>query len=202
MTVVLFAALTAVFGVGVLPYLVIQAVGRVLRCWRWSTTWSTTACCARSAPDGRYERTRPEHSWNSNNVASNVLLYHLQRHSDHHANPTRRFQALRHFDEAPQLPTGYAGDDPARAGPAAVAPGHGPAAAGALRRRRDAREHPSAGAPARAAPLRSGADEHVVSRRRHGSCCATGSWTPAARAAGRSRRGREVTMAEIAPPPA
>ncbi len=60
-------------------------------------------------PDGRYELTRPEHSWNSNNVASNVLLYHLQRHSDHHANPTRRFQALRHFDEAPQLPTGYAG---------------------------------------------------------------------------------------------
>jgi len=38
-----------------------------------------------------------------------VLLYHLQRHSDHHANPTRRFQALRHVDEAPQLPTGYAG---------------------------------------------------------------------------------------------
>ena len=59
--------------------------------------------------DGRYERTRPEHSWNSNNVASNVLLYHLQRHSDHHANPMRRYQALRHFDEAPQLPTGYAG---------------------------------------------------------------------------------------------
>ncbi len=59
--------------------------------------------------DGRYERTAPEHSWNSNSVASNVLLYHLQRHSDHHANPIRRYQALRHFDEAPQLPTGYAG---------------------------------------------------------------------------------------------
>jgi alkane 1-monooxygenase len=38
-----------------------------------------------------------------------VLLYHLQRHSDHHANPIRRYQALRHVDEAPQLPTGYAG---------------------------------------------------------------------------------------------
>jgi alkane 1-monooxygenase len=38
-----------------------------------------------------------------------VLLYHLQRHSDHHANPTRRYQALRHVEEAPQLPTGYAG---------------------------------------------------------------------------------------------
>jgi alkane 1-monooxygenase len=37
------------------------------------------------------------------------MLYHLQRHSDHHANPLRRYQALRHDDEAPQLPTGYAG---------------------------------------------------------------------------------------------
>jgi alkane 1-monooxygenase len=39
---------------------------------------------------------------------TNLLLYHLQRHSDHHANPTRRYQALRHFDESPQLPSGYA----------------------------------------------------------------------------------------------
>ena len=38
-----------------------------------------------------------------------MLLYHLQRHSDHHANPVRRYQALRHVEEAPQLPTGYAG---------------------------------------------------------------------------------------------
>ncbi len=38
-----------------------------------------------------------------------MLLYHLQRHSDHHANPIRRYQALRHVEEAPQLPTGYAG---------------------------------------------------------------------------------------------
>ncbi len=83
--------------------------------------------------DGRYERTQPEHCWNSNNVASNVLLYHLQRHSDHHANPVRRYQALRHVDEAPQLPTGYCGDDPARRVAPAVAAGDGPAAPGALR---------------------------------------------------------------------
>ena len=51
----------------------------------------------------------PRHSWNSNNIATNGLLYHLQRHSDHHANPTRRYQVLRDFHEAPQLPTGYAG---------------------------------------------------------------------------------------------
>ena len=36
-------------------------------------------------------------------------LFHLQRHSDHHAFPLRRYQVLRHYDESPQLPTGYAG---------------------------------------------------------------------------------------------
>jgi alkane 1-monooxygenase len=107
-TVVLFAGLTAGFGLGVLPYLLIQmAVGfPLLEVVNYLEHYGLLR---QKRPDGRYERTRPEHSWNSNNVASNVLLYHLQRHSDHHANPTRRFQALRHVDEAPQLPTGYAG---------------------------------------------------------------------------------------------
>lgn len=59
--------------------------------------------------DGRYERCAPRHSWNSNHVVSNLLLYQLQRHSDHHAWPARRYQSLRHFEEAPQLPTGYYG---------------------------------------------------------------------------------------------
>lgn len=63
--------------------------------------------CRRRLPDGRYERCRPEHSWNSNHIVTNLLLYHLQRHSDHHANPTRPYQALRHFEDAPQLPSGY-----------------------------------------------------------------------------------------------
>jgi alkane 1-monooxygenase len=56
---------------------------------------------------GRYERVRPTHSWNSSTVIANVLLFHLQRHSDHHANPLRNYQVLRHLDEAPQLPSGY-----------------------------------------------------------------------------------------------
>jgi alkane 1-monooxygenase len=50
----------------------------------------------------------PEHSWNSNHIVTNLVLYQLQRHSDHHAHPTRSFQALRHFEESPQLPSGYA----------------------------------------------------------------------------------------------
>ena len=39
---------------------------------------------------------------------TNIFLYHLQRHSDHHANPTRRYQTLRSIDGAPNLPSGYA----------------------------------------------------------------------------------------------
>lgn len=57
---------------------------------------------------GKYERTSPEHSWNSNYVVTNLVLYQLQRHSDHHAYPARSFQALRHFENSPQLPGGYA----------------------------------------------------------------------------------------------
>ncbi len=108
MTVVLFAALAVAFGPVVLPYLVVQAVigFSLLEVVNYLEHYGLLRG---KREDGRYQRCLPEHSWNSNNVASNVLLYHLQRHSDHHANPTRRYQALRHVDEAPQLPTGYAG---------------------------------------------------------------------------------------------
>jgi alkane 1-monooxygenase len=108
MTVVLYAVLVAVFGVVVLPYLVLQAaVGfSLLEIVNYLEHYGLLR---QRRDDGRYERTLPEHSWNSNNIASNIALYHLQRHSDHHANPTRRYQALRHVEEAPQLPSGYAG---------------------------------------------------------------------------------------------
>jgi alkane 1-monooxygenase len=108
MTAVLFAALAIVFGPVVLPYLLIQAVlgFSLLEVVNYLEHYGLLR---QKREDGRYQRCLPEHSWNSNNVASNVLLYHLQRHSDHHANPTRRYQSLRHVEEAPQLPTGYAG---------------------------------------------------------------------------------------------
>ena len=57
--------------------------------------------------NGQYQRCQPEHSWNSNSLVTNLFLYQLQRHSDHHAHPTRGFQCLRHFDDSPQLPAGY-----------------------------------------------------------------------------------------------
>ena len=59
--------------------------------------------------NGRYEPCAPRHSWNANHIVSNIMQFHLQRHSDHHAHPARPYQVLRHFEGLPQLPTGYPG---------------------------------------------------------------------------------------------
>lgn len=57
---------------------------------------------------GRYEPVSPKHSWNSSRLITNYLLFNLQRHADHHANASRTYPVLRHFDESPQMPQGYA----------------------------------------------------------------------------------------------
>ncbi|MFN4146207.1 MAG: alkane 1-monooxygenase [Runella sp.] len=61
----------------------------------------------REIAPGKYERVNPLHSWNANHIFSNLVLFQLQRHSDHHAYASRPYQVLRHFDESPQLPFGY-----------------------------------------------------------------------------------------------
>lgn len=58
---------------------------------------------------GQYESVKPVHSWNSSNWLTNYFLFNLQRHSDHHFKPGRRYPLLRHYEQSPQLPTGYAG---------------------------------------------------------------------------------------------
>ncbi len=108
LSVVLWVGLVLGFGVEILPFLLIQGViaFSLLEVVNYIEHYGLLR---QKQDDGRYERCRPEHSWNANLVASNVFLYHLQRHSDHHAHPLRRYQVLRHFDDAPNLPTGYAG---------------------------------------------------------------------------------------------
>jgi alkane 1-monooxygenase len=107
MTVVLWATLIALFGVGITPYLLLHAVlaFSLLEAVNYLEHYGLLR---QQLPTGRFERVTPRHSWNNNHLTTNLFLYHLQRHSDHHANPTRRYQALRHFDESPQLPAGYA----------------------------------------------------------------------------------------------
>jgi alkane 1-monooxygenase len=107
MTVLLFAAGAVAFGPGVLLFLIGQGIlgFSMLEIVNYLEHYGLLR--QRNAA-GRYEKVEPVHSWNSDRLSTNVFLYQLQRHSDHHAYPNRRYQVLRSFSEAPQLPAGYA----------------------------------------------------------------------------------------------
>jgi alkane 1-monooxygenase len=107
LTLVLFGVLVVWLGWMALPFLVVQAVyaASMLEVVNYVEHYGLLR---QKDMAGRYVRCEPEHSWNSNHLVGNLLLYQLQRHSDHHAHPSRRYQALRHFANAPQLPAGYA----------------------------------------------------------------------------------------------
>ncbi|BBZ27198.1 alkane 1-monooxygenase [Mycolicibacterium madagascariense] len=107
MSVVLYGTLIAVFGLKLVPYVVISAVFgfTLLETVNYLEHYGLLRAKTES---GRYERCAPQHSWNSDHIVTNLFLYHLQRHSDHHANPTRRYQTLRSMAAAPNLPSGYA----------------------------------------------------------------------------------------------
>jgi alkane 1-monooxygenase len=107
MSLVLFGALLAVFGWQMLPYLLLQAVIGIalLETVNYVEHYGLLRA---SKPNGQYARCSPRDSWNSDRLVTNIFLFHLQRHSDHHANPGRRYQTLRSSKQAPQLPAGYA----------------------------------------------------------------------------------------------
>ncbi len=107
-TVSLWAALALWLGVQILPFLVVASL--------WANFQLTSAnyvehygLLRAEVRPGKYEACQPHHSWNSNHIFSNWAVFHLQRHSDHHAHPLRRYQSLRHFENLPQLPSGYFG---------------------------------------------------------------------------------------------
>jgi alkane 1-monooxygenase len=54
--------------------------------------------------DGRAEPVGVRHSWNSPHPVSSALTVNAPRHSDHHANPSRPYPALRLPEPAPMLP--------------------------------------------------------------------------------------------------
>ena len=59
-----------------------------------------------TGPDS-YERVKPEHSWNAEQILGRIILFELTRHLDHHYLSSRKYQILRHTDNSPQLPSGY-----------------------------------------------------------------------------------------------
>lgn len=106
-TAVLYGALIVAFGWIMLPYLFLQAFGGWFGILTSANYIEHYGLLRQKRENGRYEPPQPKHSWNSNHIMSNLILFNLQRHSDHHANPTRRYQCLRAFDDLPELPSGY-----------------------------------------------------------------------------------------------
>ncbi len=105
-TVLGYATMTWFFGWAALPFLLVCAA------YGWFQLTMANyiehyGLLRQTLENGRYERCQPHHSWNNNFKASNLLTLHLQRHSDHHAHPTRAYQLLRDFADAPALPQGY-----------------------------------------------------------------------------------------------
>ncbi|MGA9573886.1 MAG: alkane 1-monooxygenase [Lysobacterales bacterium] len=105
---VLQGGLVIAFGWIMIPFLAIH------NAWAWFQLTSANyiehyGLLRETTGDGRYERCQPHHSWNANFTFSNVVLFHLERHSDHHANSSRRYQSLRSYHGIPELPNGYFG---------------------------------------------------------------------------------------------
>ena len=107
-TAVLQGALLLAFGWVMLPFL---AVHNLVAWWQLTSANYVEhyGLLRARLPNGRYEAPQPHHSWNTNHLVTNLATFHLQRHSDHHAHPSRRYQSLRHFEQLPQLPSGYFG---------------------------------------------------------------------------------------------
>jgi alkane 1-monooxygenase len=108
LTLAIAAGLVWLLGLVMVPFLVIHH----LYAWYGLTQANYVqhyGLLRQKLPNGRYEPTAPRHSWNTNHVFSNLVTFHLQRHSDHHANAVRPYQALRNFSDLPRLPSGYPG---------------------------------------------------------------------------------------------
>jgi len=107
-SVLLQGGLVLAFGWVMIPFLAVHNV------WAWYQLTSANyiehyGLLRLQDENGRYERCQPHHSWNANYTFSNLVLFHLERHSDHHANSARRYQSLRNFPDLPELPNGYFG---------------------------------------------------------------------------------------------
>ena len=100
------AAVIILFGIQLLPYaLAVALIGVLLL---EAVNYIEHYGLKRSIlPNGKPERVLAKHSWNSDFEMGRIMLFELTRHSDHHYKASRKYQILRHMDEAPQLPVGY-----------------------------------------------------------------------------------------------
>ena len=58
-------------------------------------------------PNGRWSRVTPAHSWSSQHLLTNWIVFQLARHGDHHVAASRAYPSLRALPDSPRLPFGY-----------------------------------------------------------------------------------------------
>jgi alkane 1-monooxygenase len=104
----LAAALGVAFGMAAIWYFFLQAAIAVvlLEAVNYIEHYGLER---RLLPDGSRERVSVVHSWNSSQRLSGYFLFNLTRHSHHHIQAQRHYQALAHEEASPQMPAGYAG---------------------------------------------------------------------------------------------
>lgn len=95
-------AILALLGPGAFAIYLLQALiaVRLLEAVNYFEHWGLTRA-------GR--RVSSIDSWDTDSWFTLYTLVGLSRHSDHHANASRPYPRLRHFDESPKLPHGYFG---------------------------------------------------------------------------------------------
>lgn len=101
-------AITAYLGNSVLVFFIIQSIVAIilLELVNYVEHYGLSR---KQLPNGRFEKVMPIHSWNSAHRFSNLILFNLQRHSDHHSQAHLPYTILKHQEDAPQLPSGYPG---------------------------------------------------------------------------------------------
>lgn len=58
--------------------------------------------------EGRYEPVRAQHSWDSNHLLTNLTLFNLGYHSNHHLKASAEFADLGRVEGSMRMPNGYA----------------------------------------------------------------------------------------------
>jgi alkane 1-monooxygenase len=104
---IVLAALMAVSGPGGVLFFILQSAVAVvvLEMFNYIAHYGLER---ERLPDGRWARLEERHSWNSSNVAANLLIFNMGRHASHHERPAATYETLEWVPSAPELPSGYA----------------------------------------------------------------------------------------------
>ena len=57
--------------------------------------------------NGKYEAVQVHHAWSVGLFIHDLAIFNLLRHGDHHINPQKHYQSLKHYDNTPEYPYNY-----------------------------------------------------------------------------------------------